>query len=473
MPALLHHSLALAILTAAAALLLQQDAVHHLDMHQVVRSLADPEGRGHYAHFGFQWFALLLGRLCEGSAITVYQAIRLSCGLGLGLASLFAHRACLATGLGAGAAAAATVASASVPGVLFFATTAEIHGVFLPLATLFWWSVARAHRSTGPSTWCWIGTGAASALAAAMHNSGHLLAGWAVAVAWLSRARGGNPGSRLRPLAPLLGHAVVFGALRATDGLLLGRADEAATVGQLSHALSRWPGPAYTLRVTWEEWLWPLMPLSILFLTGIVRRALRPFVACTLLAALAYIAVDSAILTEFREHGAYALPLALPAAALAAAALPRAAMWTVAAASLALGVWQVRDQDPQRIPDPAMAEGISAARRSHPDDTVMLLDWKEIDSVLVFGPPTWHHVPNDPRFGAFAASPEDPERARRLLHRLVFEAHERGGALMLSDSCRDFFVARLPETAAAILRDYRVQPIAFGPFGAVRVHPAP
>jgi len=459
------QSLLLAGATSAIALLLQQHAVHHLDMHQVVRSFADPTGRGHYAHFGFQWFAAWIHWTVEGTGISLFAALRTACSIGLGVATFFGHRACLTAGLDRGAAAAAALGAAMVPGVLFFATTAEIHGVFLPFAYLAWWAVARAgHRPTAAA---WGAAGAATAWAAALHTTGHLLVAWCLLIGWQLRPR-----VAWRHLASLaVAHGVATLLLRGIDVATLGRADDRATVSQLGDTLARWDGLGSLPLVAWDEWLVPFAPFGVLFLTGIVRRPLRPWVALFAVAAATYLAVSQALLLGLVEHGAYALPLALPAAAIAAAALPRAAMWTAVVAAALLGAWSVRDQDPIRIPDPALAAGIATARAAHPEDTLFLMGWREIDSALLTAQPVWHFVPNEPRFAPFARPDPNPGAALELFDRLVADAERRGGALFLSDGCRDYFTQtpHLAATAAAIVENYALTPRTYGAFAGVAV----
>lgn len=465
-------TLGIALLAAVAYALLRQDAVHHLDMHGVVRSVAAPAGEGaRYGHFGYQWLAWCLHALL-GPDAPLYRPLQWCSVVAAALAVGAGHRACLASGLGRGPAAAAALGAGATGVAVFFATIAEIHAVFWLPVNLAWWSLAGCLRA--PSLARGARTGALLGLAAAVHSSGHLLPllGLLAALAVVYSQRRDWRSRAAAMLAVWLGHALVFGLLRGVDRALFAFADEAAAQGFLRETLARWQGFAALPGLLWREIVLPYLPFVVLVPVVALHRAARPLAVALAIGFAGYLAIDLSLLIGLVERGAYALPLAVPAAALVAWRLGAGKAWLAAlAAALVTAFAMPRWHDPARVPEPEFARGLASWATAQPGATFVLGGYAEIDSLLVHGAPRWHHTILEPEFVVWL-QPGTPDRqVRAALTERVRRAAASGGALVLSREAAALF-GSLPRNLAILVApddELEVQDVAAGAFGGLAI----
>jgi hypothetical protein len=455
------------LLGLAAGLLyaaLRQDAVHHLDMHGVVRSLAAaPADAPRYGHFGYQWLALALHHLL-GPDAALYRPLQWCSVVGAALAVGAGHRALLAMGLRRGPAAAAAAAAAVTGAALFFATIAEIHAVFWLPTNLAIASAARTLR--GGSLWHAVGAGLWSGIATAVHSSGQLLP----LLLLLGVVATTPQRDRWRRLAVAtatawLCHFAMFAGIVAIDARFGGFADPVASRQFLVDTLARWSGFAPLPGIAWRELAYPYLPLPFLVFAAVRHPELRAAALALLVAMLGFVAVDLALLHGLVEHGAYALPLAVPLAGLAVRCLPGRWSWSPVPVALAAALPLVLQQDPARVPQPGFAAGLQQWRRQHPAATILLGGYAEIDSLLGFAPPLWHHTILEPEFAPWF-DPRTPDTTvRASLVAWLERAEHAAGPLLFSREALGLF-ASLPRNSALLAADgvFVADPVQNGAF---------
>ncbi|MFM1872519.1 MAG: hypothetical protein RL398_1941, partial [Planctomycetota bacterium] len=351
---------------------------------------------------------------------------------------------------------------------VFFATTAEIHAVFWLPTNLGWWALATALRRDGAVRA--LQAGLAFGLAAAVHSSGHLLPLLAVlGVLACPRDPMRWPGAVRRletPVCVFLGHGVAFGLLRGADALLVGYASDAASQGFLSETLARWQGLAALPGLAWREWLLPYAPFCLAPLLALPYRALHLAGVALLVAVAGYLAVDLVLLIGLVEHGAYAIPLVFPAAALMVrpfGGFGGFVLMVVAGATTA-ATWKV---DTARVPKPEFAQDLQAWNAANPGNAIVLGGYAEIDSVLVYGAPLWHHTILEPEFVVWLKPETTEAEVRSGLRARVDRAALAGGGLLLSREAVGLF-ASLPRNLAILVDaadDLEVREVQAGAFG--------
>jgi hypothetical protein len=108
--------------------------------------------------------------------------------------------------------------------------------------------------------------------------------------------------------------------------------------------------PELLLWSAWADWLWAFAPLSFAAAGAALVAGTRLLGSVVAAGAVPYVVVTWLLLGPATERGAYLLPVAWPAAVLAARALPRASLVLVALAGLVLGVLAVRAHDDASVP---------------------------------------------------------------------------------------------------------------------------
>ncbi|MCA8967051.1 MAG: DMT family transporter, partial [Planctomycetes bacterium] len=238
-------------------------------------------------------------------------------------------------------------------------------------------------------------------------------------------------------------------------------------------------GLVVLLPFTMAEALWsPLPPLGakalgLMALAALLHPSTRAPASACLIAVLGYLAIDLVLLIGLVEHGAYALPLALPLAALTALRFGRAGAAAAAAVAIGIAVPHVLRQDPARVPRPEFARALGAWRVEHPGSTFVLGGYAEIDSMLVYGAPIWHHTILEPEFVVWLEPQRSAAFVRERLVARIRKAAANGGALVFSTEATALFTA-LPRNLE-ILSDPRgefvVETVAAGAFGGIALHP--
>jgi len=305
-------------------------------------------------HFLYAPLVALLARAGAPLGLSLHDAAVATSAFGAAAGVLFAQRAAALVTRDRRQALAVALLVAVTPGVLFFATVVELHGLFLGLASLALWRTARVLRE--PTRRGAALLGAATALATLAHASGHLLPlACLLLLAALAPEHGprrgaGLGGRRLGLLAAwtLSVHALAtVGVSALLRGLGLGRVTPLQLPRRLASAAAQFDrGLDWVLPALEAEYLLPLFPLSLVALAGVLRPATRRLGLAYLALLAPYLALGYAV---GGEQGAYLLPLAWPAALLAVRLLGPRALATAALVACALGVGGVLAHDePQR-----------------------------------------------------------------------------------------------------------------------------
>lgn len=278
----------------------------------------------------------------SGSA---YRSALWFSALGSAVGVAFAHAGAARLGFERARAALFTALVGLAPAVFFFATVVEYHGPFFGAAGLAFWAMTCVAQRPTPLRA--LALGLATYFAASVHATGHLLP--ALTCTWLLALR--FPFERWRALvapgsAGALHVALLFGvpALTRAAGNAATPESQAGFFTMQQFALPDLP-VAFA-----HEWLVAFAPLSLVLLWRPRDAALRLEWYALLVALVPYLLASWALNTGFNsaEHGAYWLPLALPAARLATAQLPRAAALVLALACAGLGAFQIARHDDPR-----------------------------------------------------------------------------------------------------------------------------
>ncbi|MBK8977748.1 MAG: hypothetical protein IPM29_17715 [Planctomycetes bacterium] len=335
----------------------------------------------HWLHF---LYLPLLGACRDALAplgIGAYRAAVLASTIGTALALLLVHAAARHGGMSRSRATLATCAAATCPGISFFATVVEVHGVFLAFAALtlvalaHWWRTPSLPRATL--------VGALSAVAVSVHASGHLLALLLAALAVARLAPTSWRRATGHGAVVLAAHAVLAMGLaawlRPPSAGLGSQADFVASFRR-SLTLADVPG------TVWNEWLRAAGLVSVAWLTAARSRALRPVAAALAVALVAGLAISTLLIVDpalNSERGAYLLPLMLVAALLAARSLPRAALLVTVVTGAALSWHDIRAHDTWAVTPAARALGTIA---SELDAYVICIDNDEQRSLILVAP---------------------------------------------------------------------------------------
>lgn len=288
----------------------------------------------------------LLDLFRQGLALLGWQPALLRLGelfsaFGMALSVLGFRQGLRALGVDRQEARGATLLLLCNPGCLLFASVVEMHAPLMGAVGLaFWWFAGAVMR---PSWWRMLGLGLFLHGAFLMHATNlflpALLLPWFLALRW-------DAGSRradlwLCGLAGLV-HAAAFLVLPRLWPSFYG------DYADLSHAFSREAsiGRPQSLdwmpTIFWQEWLLPLLPLSVTVSLALFRRELRLELLAFAIGFVPFLYLCTRQLVFEPEYGAYMLPLLLPAARLSAAVLVTsrwlAPLWLL---SLAGGVTHV------------------------------------------------------------------------------------------------------------------------------------
>lgn len=290
------------------------------------------DGTTHYERHVFYLPAL---HLCHGVlsplGATVYQTALFASQLGAALGVALLLLAARGYGLSRGAAWLVAMAFALCPGTVFFSTVVELHGPFTTPVGLAWLLGAVFLRRPGVVSA--VALGISTVFATGMHSSGALLPvpvlGALLVQAWPASVAFPLPLSRRLPLLLLAGGVHAALVLALTGGVA-----QFAFVSQMAPVSIGME--AHALDLVWWEWVWPFLPISVLFLCGLRSPSWRRLCAVVALSLPVYLVPSYLVLAMWREYGAYLIPLAFPAAVIVVGALPRA--WTLVAIAVAATV---------------------------------------------------------------------------------------------------------------------------------------
>jgi hypothetical protein len=328
-------SFALAVAALALFVLLPQRTLHGVDGNQFVVWIEE----GHYdypRHIGYlHACGLVHEMLARFGQPGGFLALRIASALGAAFGLFAVHRAFLRFLPGQHRSAAiAGIAVLLTPAWFFYATTAEIPGVFAAGAGLSWWLFAR--WLDAPSMVRAAALGAGCAAAGGLHSFGHLLTPSFVAIAWLwgrAPARG-----RWAQFALL---AAVHAAIALSLPKLLGAGAAGQARDAVGHLEERWRtfAPSTTPIVFFREWIAPYAPWSVLALLGCLLPRPRRFAGAVLLLLL-HLPFNVLLLgyEQIDESGAYLIALLPPAVLATLQLVPARALWPLVATTAALAV---------------------------------------------------------------------------------------------------------------------------------------
>jgi len=386
---------AVVFVAGASFALLHQRAMHGEDTRLFVMWLAaGPNGDvgALPRHFLFLPLLHALGGLLRPLGASWFTVLWLAAVLGsaLGLGAL--HRAARTLVPNLADPLWLPLALALVPTWFFFATAAEIHGLFVLPMGLAWWALASFRQRPNVANAIVVGLG--SGVAAALHFTGHFLLPtlWLAALAQAPRAWRALLG---HGVAMACGHAIAVAGLALTLGLSPIVQFTAATsfAGSWTKVFSASEVPA----VVWEELLAPYVPWSLLLLFALRQRAARAWALVALGALLLHAPLPVSILSHeghLHEHGAYAMAFAVPAVLAALHALTRRAFLVALAVSAALAVWL---QAPRlaRAYDPEFVVGLQELRAQRGPVTLLVASYSSDMEALTIGAEDQLYVDSD------------------------------------------------------------------------------
>lgn len=284
------------------------------------------------------------------------------------------------------------LALALVPTWFFFATAAEIHGVFVLPMGLAWWALARFRQR--PNVASALLVGLCSGVAASLHFTGHFLLPtlWLAALAQSPRSWRALLG---HGIAMACGHAAAVAGLALVLGLSPMVQFTAATsfAGSWTKVFAVGEVPA----VVFEELIWPYLPWSLLLVLALRRPAARPWALVALGALLLHAPLPVSILSHddhLHEHGAYAMAFAVPAVLAALHALPRRAFLVAFFVSGALGVW-LQAERLVRVYDPEFVVGLQELRAQRGPVTLLVASYSSDMEALTIGAEDQLYVDSD------------------------------------------------------------------------------
>lgn len=442
-------------------LLLGQDTFYKADGQHLVLRLIDRDS--HYPHHKLYMPLLIgFGDLIRVAGLTPYRTAVAFSAVGAAFGVGCVHVGFGALGASRGRALAATLLVGACPAVMLFATVVEFHGPFFGFAGLAFLEMAFLARR--PS---WVGAvflGVLCAIAAGVHASGLVLPG--LLLPWFLALR--RPAGRYGRALLLTGIAAVVHL--ALVGFL-------APPGKAGDFLERGFGHPQGIRhlpgVLWEEWLWAFLPISVTVLFGLRSGPVRLQTLAFLVGMVPYGYGALRLLVGDAECGAYLLPLAIPAAWITVAAVPRSLIGLAVVASIALGCWRVVRHDREALRYQEYAAGMRAATDAKPAFLLLGDPW-ELGPCLVYLPGTRTYLldqaANLPR--------EKLPQLLPLFDRIVSDQIGKGRDVYLTDGGERYLADASASTTGAgpvllthIRRTYRLTEAKSGPFRALRLAP--
>lgn len=423
-------SLALAAGALALFLLLPQRTLHGVDGNQFAVWIE--EGSHDYPrHIGYLHLCGLLYKLLAPFGGTGFLALRIGSALGAAVGLFCVHRAFRR--LLPGQTLGPTIAVLLTPAWFFYATSAEIPGVFAAGAGAAWWTFARWLDGPSLARAAWLGV--ACAFAGALHSFGHLLSPAFVAIVWLWRKQ--PRAGRWAQLAALL-------AAHATIALLLPKLLGAGAAAQAqdatSHLEERWRtfAPLTAPAVFWREWLLPYAPWSVLSLIAIVMPRPRAWGIAVLVLLLLHLPVNVLLLGFERidERGAYLIALAPPAVLATLHLLPARSLWPCLAVAIAVTVQLAAPGWPDPI-SPAFGAGVAELHRER-RIALVVADQGELDGArtAVQGLMALNLAEV---IGAFVQTRRPDETLAAWFDAWLEKFRTLGMPIVFSDSARKFF----------------------------------
>jgi hypothetical protein len=338
----------------------------------------------HDIHFLYLPLMGALRWLLDGTGISVFQiASHLSCTVAsIGVA--VTHCAFRAMRMTRRDAALATALTAACPGLVFYATTVELHALFFGVASLA--LLAAAHLAMRPSWSRGALLGLATGVAYCAHATGAMLPMPLLLLAWaIAGARDGSTGwPKVRPfVVPAAATALVhFASVWGIPFLLRSLSDrfivapEHAESWIANNAAGGWGNLSAAFVTTSNEWLIPAFPISIAWLRGWLVPGARWMSLGLTLSFVPYLGISFVLLAAHSERGAYLLPLYWLAAWIVVRAWPFRLVLLQVVLALAAAVTFVKSHD-----DPERVDGFVAGLREVAGDTPLVLMTGEVADI--------------------------------------------------------------------------------------------
>lgn len=407
-----------------------------------------------------------LDRLLEPLGASPYRSALAFSALGSALGVALAHAGFLRLGLARGSAALAAALAGLAPAVFFFATVVEYHGPFFGTAGLAFWCMARAAQRPSPARA--LALALATYFAASLHATGHLLP--SLTCAWLLAL--GFPSLRWRALvAPCIAGAAHVALLFGVPALTRALGNAASPDAQAAFFTMQEFAPLDLPLGFAREWLLAFAPLSLVLFWRPREPALRLEWYALLAACVPYALLSWSLNTGHNpsECGAYWLPLALPAARLAVAQLPRAAAVALVLVCAGTGLWQIARHD-EPAAQRAWIAGFDAARAGRP-----ALPWighsSEAAALLIERPDQEYLALDFLR----TLGPAGVQAGVPQLEAQVDAWRRNGMDLYLTASARELIGLLEPRTGPGfrlwLEREFEFEPVESGPFRAERLMP--
>ncbi|GAB4144240.1 MAG: hypothetical protein Fur0037_12000 [Planctomycetota bacterium] len=221
-------------------------------------------------------------------------------------------------GIEGGEARAAALLLALNPGVLFFGSVVEMHGPALgAVGVAFWWMCRSA---AAPRAWRMALLGLLTHGAFLMHATNLFLP--LLLLPWFVVLRRGTGSARKDLALALLAvavHAALFVAMPRVFPSFYGDYADLSAAFARESSIQRPQGLEWMPAIFGQEWLLPLLPLSVLVVPAAFRSELRAESLVLALGLLPYLYLATRQLVFEPERGAYLLPLLLPAARICSA----------------------------------------------------------------------------------------------------------------------------------------------------------
>jgi hypothetical protein len=435
-PAPQRDGVLLAVLALVAYALLGQRAFYKTDGPDLVWLLH--QGNLHHPwHVGYLPLFAALRACLEWTGISLIRLGDLFSAIGVALAVYCVHAAERLLGTPRTQAMFAALLLALSPGCLLFATVVEFHGPLLgAVGVCTWWTARCALR---PRIWSMLVLGVLTHGAFLMHGSAiflpMILLPWFLA---MRRQHGPWTGQdwALAVLAGLM-HSALFLMLPRLWPSFYGDYADFAAAAAREGSTGRPQSLDWTPQILWQEWLLPLLPLSVAFLPALRRKEFRLEALALLVGFLPFLYICVRQLVDEPEHGAYLLPLLPLAARLTAAVWGNVCLTVMVLGSAAGGLYQLFHLQADELGPQSRwyQDVLVAAGGAEPYvliDTHRELCWAY--ATLRTG-----HAPTDPRCQFVYARPVamSPRAALAPAHldgmvKYLLHLHQQGRALVIS-----------------------------------------
>lgn len=444
-------SLGVASAFLAVFLLLPQRTFHGYDSAYYTQLLQHGDYGGLSQHVVFLPLAGLVFQTIQPLGFGAFDALLVTAALGSAVGVFCLHRAGRLL-LGPGSAATAlAVGVALTPACFYFATAAEIHGVFAAGSGAAWWAFAR-WRSAPEQLARTAALGGCCGLAGSIHSFGHLLTPMFAAIAltqdWLPRHH------RIANFSALaIAHLVV--ALAMALALGGGASGQTDVAGQFLTTWRETTELGLAPATLWREAIVPFLPWSLIALLGMLRAGSRPwssaFVIGTALHAPIVILLLSRAGSQFHEQGGYLLPMAVPAVLAAMTAMPRPVFWLTTLLSAGLTAALVVPRWPRNY-EPGFVAAVEQLRSER--SFALLVGLREIEGVRTHIDGLACLEINRTLDGFFGLTRASPQPLTPWFDALIDKLVKKGDPLLVTAEAIKSFESSPDETVRNLWRDH-------------------